>query len=319
MRFSPKIIYALLFIFFFNAFDNVFAAQVAAVKDTKVLVIGDNLEEGSLYYTVTQGKKRGIIKIIKIKGRKGLAKLLKGKAVKGYTLVFRPRKGKSSPRTTAKPSPAPRASGGKNYDVYSESPKSNFKKESSYSKSTSGWKKNFIGFGGLLSYNMNTADVTFSDGASESLSGSSIGFKAFGDYQLTENIGIRGEFGTIPFEADGKNSSGNCATPDSCAMSINYLGGTLWARYMLGTSVSKARFWGGAGASLIFPLATDGTTAVNADGVGSTIIFGFGGGVDYKINDKFYIPASLEYSLFPPNDEVSASSIVFKAGLGMRL
>lgn len=310
MKLSPKVIFALFFIFMFNAFNDAFAAQVAAVKGKQVLVLGDQLEAGGLYYVTAQGKKKGIIRVVKIKGRKALAQLLKGSAGKGYTLVYRPKKGAGT-STAQKTRTRPSTSSSAAYDKYSEKPSSKFNNSSGYS----GTSKSFS-IGGMIGYQMNSAEVSFTGGGSDSLSGSTIGFKAFGDYPLTEKINIRGEFGTMPFQAEGELV---CIDGNTCGMNISYLAATMWARYMLGTSSSKTRFWGGGGASLAFPTGTGDTNAVNTDGIGSTLIFNVGGGFDYNLGEKYYIPVTLQYSLFPADDTVSANMIIFSAGLGMRL
>jgi outer membrane protein W len=309
MRLSSKFVFALVFVFLLNAFNDVFAAQIAAVKGKQVLIMGDNLEQGALYFAVENGKKKGIVKILNIKGRKALATLLKGSAAKGNNLVFRPKKSKTG-TTTASKTQAPK-SNAKNYDKYSEESSSKFDNSSDYRKSGSGKQ---YSLGGMIVYQQNSSSVTFSDNSTDSLSGTGIGFKAFGDYPFSDHINIRGEFGTVPFTAEGTNKCTGI-----CVMNISYIGASLMARYMLGSSTDKTRFWGGAGAALIFPTGTGDTNAVNADDVGSTLIFNLGGGFDYNINNKYYIPVAAEYSLFPPNDEVSANMIMLKAGLGMRL
>lgn len=303
MNVSSKFILALVFLFFANAFNEAFAAQVAAVKGKQVLVVGSNLEKDALYYVVEGGKKKGIIKIVNIKGQKAIATLLKGSALKGASLVFRPGKAKTTTQASNTKNSTPTESK-TNYDSFS--PSSSTSSDSSY-KST---PRKFRGGGLLLSYQMNSASIDFSLTGTESLSGSSIGFKAFGDYEIYDNLYLRAEFGTMPFNAEGCGGT--------CIMAINYLGGTLWARYMFGQPEAKTRIWAGANASLVFPLGTGDTNAVNTDDVGSTLTFGFGAGLDYKINEKYYIPVTAEYTLFPPNDEVSASLIQVKAGLGMR-
>ncbi len=314
MKLSPKVIFALFFIFMFNAFSDAFAAQVSAVKGKQVLVLGDDLEAGELYFVVNQGKKRGIIKVVKIKGRKALAQLLKGSAARGYSLVYRPRKATTAQTSQGSNRRGPKK-GSKGYDKFSEKPSSRFDNKSGYGSST----RKTYSLGGMLAYHQNSASVKFGPpvDATDKLSGTTIGFKVFGDYPLFKKLHLRGEFGTVPFKAEGKLIS----TIDSQLnnMNISYLGATLWARYMLGSDASKIRFWGGAGASLVFPTGTGDTNAVSVEDISSQIVFQFGGGFDYNINKKFYIPFTAEYSLFPPNDTVSASMILVKAGLGMRL
>lgn len=302
MRLSPKFILALALLFFLNAFNDVFAAQVTAVKGKQILVSGDNLQKNGVYYTVQQGKKKGVIKVVSLKGNKGLAVLVKGNAAKGHSLVSR-----SSKTTTTARKTTPRKS--KSSDKYIETSKPSFDNKTGYKPRTG----KSISIGILVGYQQNTAAVDFS-GSTESLSGSSVGFKLFGDYPLSDNFNLRAEFGSVPFLAEG----GTCLS-EICRMNISYLGGGIWGRFMLGKDSNKTRFWGGAGASLIFPTGTGDTNAVNVDEVGSTLIFNIGGGLDYNLNDKYFIPVSVEYTLFPPNDDVAASMILVKAGLGMRL
>ncbi len=306
MNISSKFTLALIILFFANAFNDAFAASVAAVKGKQVLVVGSNLEKNALYYVVQDGKKKGIIKIVNVKGQKAIASLLKGSALKGATLVARPAKAKSSSQAASseKSSSSKKSESETSYDSYSS--KSSSGSSDSYKSST----KKFRGGGLMLSYQMNKASVDFQLTGTESLSGTSIGFRAFGDYEIYNNLFLRAEFGTMPFNAEGCGGT--------CVMAINYLGGTLWARYMFGTPEAKTRIWAGANGSLVFPLGTGDTNAVDTDNVGSTLTFGVGAGLDYKLNDKYYIPVTLEYTLFPPNDEVSASLIQLKAGLGMR-
>lgn len=289
----------LLIFFTTNFVCRVYAAEVAAVKGKKILISGDDVIKGKLYYVVRNGKKKGIVKINEVKGSKAMATLMKGSALKGSTLVRRPPKNKKS--QTAKSSSKSKSSDSVSYNENRTS------KSSSYKSSS----RKFRGLGGMFAYQMNSATVKFDPPVnSQSLSGTSFGIKAFGDYEIYPTLYLRAELGTIPFIAEG-----DCST---CLMEINYLGGTLWARYMFGGPQQKARFWGGANGSLVFPLGTGDTQAVNVDDVGSTFTFGIGGGLDYKLSEKYYIPITAEYSLFPPNDEVNATMIQVKAGLGMR-
>ena len=90
-------------------------------------------------------------------------------------------------------------------------------------------------------------------------------------------------------------------------------------RYMFNPHNSLTRYWGGAGASLVFPLSKGNTNAVQVDDVGSTMTFHVGGGLDYQLNDKYFIPVTAEYILFPPSDDVSSNMMMLKVGFGMRL
>lgn len=277
----------------FTVFPSM-AARVSAVKGKKVLISGSDVKLNKLYYVTQNGKKRGILKIVKTQGNRAIGLIIKGSATSGNALVLRKVQYKGG-RTAKRSSRT-------NYNDYSYNPKSSVK----YSKE--------FGIGGTLGLVQTGADVKFVS-SNASLSGSAISFKAFGDYGLTKNIYLRGYFGTQPFEA---SESGNGCDGADCVMSINYLSADVWGRYVFNPT-SNLRFWGGAGLGLLFPLGTGNTNAVNKSEIGSTMLFQFGGGIDWFINDKFYIPLSLEYNLIPPSDTVSTSMISARAGLGMKL
>lgn len=305
MRLSSKILLTLIIMLGFG-FSPVlaFAAQVAAVKGKKVLIQGKDLKPNSIYFVVSQGKRRGIVRIQQVKGSRAMGVLLRGQVEKGHNLVFRPSKGRAGRNT--------KTAQGRS----STRPQSSSTRKSTRPMSTSyAPSSGFYAIGGALAYQQNSASIKFNNGDSDSLSGSGIGFKAFGDYMLTENIHLRGEVGTVAFSATGADK----CFGEICRMKINYLGASIGGRYMFGSSHSKMRFWAGAAGGLIFPMSTGNTNAVETKDVSSTMTFHIGGGLDYNINDKFFIPITAEYVLLPPSDQVSPSFIGVKAGLGMKL
>lgn len=268
------------------------AARVAAVKGNKVLIQGSGLTQGKLYYTVTNGKKTGIVRVMKIRGNKAIGQVLKGRAAKGFSLTPRPTKKSSVARKKKSSRP--------NY---------------SYSRRSGITRNKEVAIGGVLGMVQSAAEVNFTNGTSASLSGSAMSFKAMADYGLTPNIFLRGLAGTQPFEA---TESARTCTGANCVMSINYLSVDLWGRYVFNPT-SNFRFWGGAGIGLLFPLNTDSTNAVVKSDIGSTMVFQGGAGIDWYINEQFFIPLSIEYNLIPPSDDVTTSMISIRGGIGMRL
>ncbi|MCO5113877.1 MAG: porin family protein [Bdellovibrionaceae bacterium] len=272
-----------------------FAASVAAVKNNKVLVKG-NVQRGKLYYTTYNGKRTGVIRITKVQGNKAIGMLLKGKAIKGAELALRPSKKKSNVAKKAA------------YEQYSYDEGGGKKKAIRRNKE--------LAVGGVLGMVQSSANVSFNTGEKASLSGSGISIKAMGDYSLTNHIFLRGYVGTQPFEA--KEGNRTCIGVVNCVMSINYLAADIWGRYIFNPD-SNMRFWGGVGAGLLFPLNTGNTNAVVKSDISSTMVFQVGGGLDWFINDKFFIPVLAEYNLIPPSDDVKTSMISIRAGLGMKL
>lgn len=272
-----------------------FAAKVAAIKGNRVLVRG-NVQQGKLYYATQNGKRMGIVRITKVQGQKAIGTLLKGRAAKGADLALRPSKKKTT--TASKRS--------KSYDQYS----------SGSSKKRALRQNKEIAVGGVLGMVQSSANVSFNTGEKASLSGSAISMKAFGDYGLTRNISLRAYVGTQPFEASENKRT--CQGAMNCQMTISYMAVDLWGRYILNPD-SNLRFWGGVGGGLLFPLNTDGTNAVVKSEISSTVVLQAGGGIDWHINDKFFIPAALEYNIIPPSDDVKTTMMSFRAGLGMKL
>lgn len=298
MHSSLKFILTVFFVLSTSAFTTALAAQVAGVKGKQVLIRGNNLKNNGLYYVVVQGKRQGIVRIKKVQGNKGLGLLLKGRAAKGANLVQRSAK----PSSVAKGKPS------------SPSRKSTTPRRSTAPSQHNPPSEGFYGLGGAIAYQQNKSSIKFNSGDSDSLSGSGISFKAFGDYMFTEKIHLRGEVGTLAFKSEGADK----CFGEICRMNISYLGATIGARYIFNSINSRVRYWGGAAGSLIFPLSTGNTNAVQVEDVSSTMLFHVGGGLDYDLNDKYYIPVTVEYVMFPPSDDVSSSMIQLKVGFAMK-
>jgi outer membrane protein W len=146
-----------------------------------------------------------------------------------------------------------------------------------------------------------------------SLSGSGFSAKGLFDYDLGNNISIRGLGGIETFNVSGGSSCGP-GNDSACTSKIIYLTGDGMARYLF--SHKELRPWGGLGLSLLFPLSASGT-ALDPASVGSTWMLIAGGGVDWFINPKMYVPISIEYGMFPPTDQVKAHWIAVRAGFAV--
>ena len=265
------------------------------VKGKKVIVKGSDVEKG-LYYVVSKGKKKGIIRVLKTKGSKGLAKLLKGKAAKGYRLVIKRKK-----KRTAKKSRRTRV--GKS--------RKSFKKRK---KKSSRLDKN-LKMGIMLSYGTNSSTVKYNDVRTEDLSGTGIGFKLFADYPILNSLHVRMKLGTHPFIAKSEAKEGE----ELLEIAVSYLSAGAAGKYIFNPG-SKTQIWLGGGMSMVLPLdkGEGVTTAINIDQIASTTTFSVLGGLDFQINEQFFAPISVEYSMFPPSEDVSANSILFNFGLGMK-
>lgn len=175
---------------------------------------------------------------------------------------------------------------------------------------------------GLLTIGMNNMGTKQSDGTlpvpnqeDVALTGTSMGITGAIDYPFANWLTLRGTFGYEPFVVAGTSTIFACnnLTSKSCDANINYLAAGGYARFDL--TKSKALVWVGAGGSTKFPMSKS-TTALRSDDIKMTFTFALGGGVDYFISNKSFIPASFEYQLFSSSETVSANIMLVRLGYG---
>lgn len=274
-------ILSLLLIF---SISPAFAADITKVKGNKALINLDGLEasEGDVFFAVdSNGKKKGLIKINKVKGDKAIAVISKGKAQVGWTLTKRTPKGSSDDSVTPSSS---RKFGASTHDTF---------------------------IGGMIGYGMDSAEVSLDSGDVASLSGSGISAKGFFDYRLFPNIWFRGFAGIENFNGTGGNV---CTGGATCDVKIMYITFDFWGRYVF--SEKEFRPWLGGGFTLLFPM-TKSSTAIVETSITTTSTYGVGGGADWFISKDGFIPMSLEYQLFPSSNQAKASIIALRVGYGM--
>ena len=264
----------------FSIIESADAHVVKKVKGKKILIklSGDTPSAGQYYYVINKsGKKKGIIKIKKVKKKRAIGLIRKGKAKKGWKLVLKPKKKK-------------------------ESEEDNDGQASMY-------------WGGMLGFAMNTMSVQFTDGSgSVDLTGSGFSGKALFDFALFDSIWFRGLWGAETFNTTGNATSASCDSTTTCKVNIVYLTADLWARYIF--SKKEWRPWVGAGFLVLFPMTKD-VNALNSNSITNTSNFSVGGGVDWFFSKDMFIPIQVEYDLYPSSSTVSASSIAIRAGFGM--
>lgn len=275
-----KFIVSLLLLAFINP---AFAADITKVKGDKALINLDGLEatEGDVFFAIdSNGKKKGLIKIDKVKGDKAIASISKGKAQVGWTLAKRAAKGDITP--------------------------SSRRSRSSVSST------NTMFIGGMLGLGRDSAEVSLDSGQVASLSGMGLSFKGFFDYKLFPNIWFRGFAGIENFNGEGQSICGTGGT--KCDVKIMYITFDFWGRYVF--SEKDFRPWLGGGFTLLFPMSKS-STAIVENSITTTSTYGVGGGADWFISPTSFIPMSVEYQLFPSSAQAKASIIAGRIGYGM--
>ncbi|MEK6556331.1 MAG: hypothetical protein AABZ31_13875, partial [Bdellovibrionota bacterium] len=185
---------------------------------------------------------------------------------------------------------------------------------SSLAKKTPDGEASYIG--GLVGLSMSKADVDLFDSGgsaagSESLDGNGFSAKGLYDYPLFSSIWFRGLLGLEQFNVAGGT---NTACSGKCETEIMYLTFDFWGRYVL--SQGTTRPWIGAGGALLFPV-TKSSSALKEGSITNTNIFAIGGGLDFFMSPKAYIPVQIEYNMYPKSDTVTASAIVIRAGYAL--
>jgi hypothetical protein len=193
----------------------------------------------------------------------------------------------------------------------------------SFSKKTkSVYRLNSTKVSGLLTIGINQMNTKQSDGQTPTpntedvaLKGNSFGLTGAIDYPFNNWLILRGTLGYEPLVAKGTSTLLACnnLTSTDCNANINYLSAGGYARFNL----TKSRFqaWVAAGGTGKFPISKT-TTALRSDDIKMTMTFALGGGFDYYLSNKTFIPASLEYQLFQSSETVSANIILIRAGYG---
>ncbi|MEQ1722376.1 MAG: hypothetical protein ABL930_04320 [Pseudobdellovibrio sp.] len=184
------------------------------------------------------------------------------------------------------------------------------------------YRLNGIKIAGLFTLITNSMTTKQADGTMPipnqedvALKGSSFGLSGSIDFPVVDWLILRGVGGYEPFVAEGSARFNSCdsALSTSCTANITYVSAAGYARFDI--TKSKALVWVAFGGAVKFPLAKS-TTALRADDVKMTFTVAAAAGLDYFINNKNFIPVSLEYQLFPSSDTVSANSIMLRAGYG---
>ena len=279
--------------------QNAYAVSIQQAKGNRILLSldGDKLSVGQTITLKNSDDKTVATAIVsQVKGGKALATIKTGKVDGSETVSL-----------------------GESTD---ESAEENISPDSFSKKTKSVYRLNSTKFSGLLTIGMNQMNTKQSDGQTPTpntedvaLKGNSFGLTGAMDYPFNNWLILRGTLGYEPLVATGTSTLLACnnLTSTDCNANINYLSAGGFARFNL----TKSRFqaWVAAGGTAKFPISKT-TTALRSEDIKMTMTFGAGGGFDYFITNKTFIPASLEYQLFQSSETVSANIILIRAGYG---
>lgn len=291
---SMKTINLLLIILFLSY--RAYAVKITQIKDSKILI---DLEDSTasldqkLYLLNSENKKIAVANILQIKNGKAIAVIIKGKADEAKSIKLIEPGPATPPSETNSPTPI---------ELF---------------------RLNASKFAVLLNASSSTMNTKQSDGTlpisnqeDVSLTGSSVGLSLSLDHPLNDWLIFRGTLGYEPFVVSGTSRFLSCANLSStnCEASIDYLSAGAYVR--INIYKSRVTFWGAGGGTTKYPI-TKSSTALRIDDIKTTFTFSGALGIDYFINNKYYIPVSGEYQLFQSSDTVSGTTILMlRAGFG---
>ncbi len=273
-------------------------ATISKVQGTKALIQSDaniDLQEGQEVFLINaENKKIGLGKVTIVKGNKAQLEVLKGKVEVGNT--FAPR---NKPAAAEDSSAADSSAGA-----------------SKVPKKKSRWAASLVAGLSLDTINL-TAQDTFGLQKKISLTGTSFASLLGLDMALTDELSLRGQFGTVGFNTTSSVASTDasyCGGTANCSIQFQYLafiGYGIW--YPLTTNSFR---WGIGGGYAYYLRSTGTTTVTNFDAtVSSNSAFVGMTELDYILKkNKYAIPLILEYRSYAGGSSIAASSIGITAG-----
>lgn len=299
LRHLVQLTRVLLFFAIFSA--PAYAAEIIKIKGKSALIDlkGDPATPGDVFFALSNdGKKRGLIKISKVKGDKAIGKITKGRAEAGMSLELKP--GKAAPTATAAAD----------------------SEESEAGEASADGANRKMYWGAMFGFNRTSMKAQVNDFTDSTLvkgttdmSGMSFSAKGLFDYEVFHKIWFRGMSGLEGLDVSGNSICGS-GNVQACNAQIWYLTFDFIGRYVFQEQSAKMRWWAGGGIEMLFP-ASKKATALNTKTITTTSVMAITGGVDWQLSPKYYVPISIEYGIFPSSSEVKANWIAVRAGFAV--
>lgn len=265
----PKTKISLFVILFFFSFLSQ-AGTIQQVKNGKVLIqfSGDTAQVGDQLFGISsEGKKTALLEVTAVKDNKGVAKVTKGTVKVNDTTQPR---GSTPSKDAFAPAKIIRRD----------------------------MKKIAVNFKFLMdSMSTKQQDKTQPEPLTENvdMKGNTFGINASLDYPLNDRFSLRGYAGYEMLKISGTSVRNNMCdnrTSRDCNVNISYLVAGGIARYNY--NLPQAQVWAGVGASFKQPL-TKKSTALNTENIQIANSILVATGLDYHINNLYFMPISIEY------------------------
>jgi opacity protein-like surface antigen len=283
----------------FTSGPMVHAAQLVQVKGPSVLIEfsadEDAPSEGARFYGVVDGKKKALIELTKVKGKRAVGRIVKGKV--DVDAILEPASSRKS--NTAEASDSSMGADSK------PSKRAQAKRKRSHRDDSSLFDT--MTYGAVLAYGMDSQKVTVSN-QSVDMTGSGMGLRVFADYPIQSPWGAIGRIGYEQFSVKGSKNSINVKTD------LSYLTLDLLMRFnfLEGSFVPFAL----AGASVFVPISKS-SDVLDLGQITPTTVFPIGLGMHYAVSESLYVTGTFEYTYFMPSSQVTTSVMALRLGAGM--
>lgn len=261
--------------------DDVQWAHVTEVQNNQVVINTEKMDIKKDEKYVLQGGKGGkeivgIIQIVEVNQTVAKGKLLSGKALTGDILA----------QNLLKPVPkGPPPSWGLQFQVISNT------------------------------MTAKETDLLASQVDDVKMNGIASGIYGYYNHPLNSWLVLHGGLGYEPFKAFGDSQIAGCNQFSSthCTVDLQYISAHGAARFVL--EKDNRKYWTELGVSVKHSLATS-STALEESKISQISTLDAGLGIDIPWGAQNYIPVSVQYSIFPTSEDVSASSWLLRCGYG---
>ena len=279
------------------------AAIVTQSKNGKVLIDNqsDEIEANQEYYLLNAEKKKvAVVRISSVKADKAVAFVIKGKSEGTESLLL-----KSESNSIDK---VPRFQ--ENTTNVDTNPTTTYR--------LSQKKISFLFNTMMSSMTALEADAKAPTPNVDSvqMKGSSTGFTAAYDRPVSSWFEFRGTLGYEPFTVAGTSAITGCdaATSRECSADISYVSAGAYARFDL--YKSRTTIWFALGSLGKFPYAKK-TTALKTEDLKLAGAYSVAAGLEFFLNNKFFLPLSVEQQYFISTETVKANQLSIRTGLGI--
>jgi hypothetical protein len=293
--------------FYFILVSEISAAMVVyRVKGTKVLVLleGSQVKVGQqLQVLDSNNKPVGQLKVGNVSKDRALASLVSGKAAEKNKVTA------SVQPSTSTSSEIPVAAAAKKAEKAEKVEKV---------KEPEGPRVPYHG-SVLLGLASNNLAIKVGDGATTQNvdnTGNSISLSLAVDRQYFQPwFRARGLVAYEQFNAIGAANIVGCANQTSrdCNTDIKYLSVGGYGKFV--KDYSQFQFWGAVGLNIKHPISKSSTALVESS-LGTTAAYGLTLGVDYTLETKNFITASVEKQFYLKSDSAETSTIFVRIGVG---